>query len=429
MRYRLQPVIRALPALVVLLGMSTAALASSDTDAQLPALTLRQAVAQALAKHPGIIAAGIDVELQQARRDTAALGTPYRLNAEVENFAGTDSLSGFDLAETTLQVAKVLELGDKRQYRTDIGDAQVGLARIETSILELEVAAEVSRRYADLVRRQQAITLAAETVSISRRTLEIVQRRVDVGRAAEAEQASAMVTLARLELIQKRLDYELNAAKVRLSTLWGETEATFGSATGDLFATPALPGYAQLDARLESNPALMRITTQSRIQQAERRLAEARKRPDIEIAAGVRHLAGPNDMGLVFSVAMPFGSGGRAEPLRREADKAIARTPWDRSERLLELRSTLYEFYQLALASHVEVTTLRAQIIPEAEKAVRFYERGFEVGRYSLLELTAAQERLLAVRREALIAASSYHLTLIEIESLLGNISPGGALQ
>ena len=57
-----------------------------------------------------------------------------------------------------------------------------------------------------------------------------------------------------------------------------------------------------------------------------------------------------------------------------------------------------------------------------------FYERGFELGSYSLLELTAAQERLVALRRDALDAATSFHLTLIEIESLLGNANPGGAL-
>jgi outer membrane protein TolC len=60
---------------------------------------------------------------------------------------------------------------------------------------------------------------------------------------------------------------------------------------------------------------------------------------------------------------------------------------------------------------------------------VRFYERGFELGSNSLLELSAAQERLLILRSEALDAAASFHLTLIEIESLLGSTRPGGALK
>ena len=97
-------------------------------------------------------------------------------------------------------------------------------------------------------------------------------------------------------------------------------------------------------------------------------------------------------------------------------------------EQLLNLKSALFTFYQVLLATRNEYDTLRSQIIPEAERAVQFYQRGFELGSYSLLELTAVQERLLALRGNALDAATSFHLTLIEIESLLGSIDPGGAL-
>ena len=97
-------------------------------------------------------------------------------------------------------------------------------------------------------------------------------------------------------------------------------------------------------------------------------------------------------------------------------------------EQLLKLKSALFTFYQVLLATQNEYDTLRNQIIPEAERAVQFYARGFELGSYSLLELTAVQERLLALRGNALDAATSFHLTLIEIESLLGSINPGGAL-
>jgi cobalt-zinc-cadmium efflux system outer membrane protein len=88
----------------------------------------------------------------------------------------------------------------------------------------------------------------------------------------------------------------------------------------------------------------------------------------------------------------------------------------------------LHGFYQSLLASSDELVTLQHQIIPEAQRALQFYERGFEVGSYSLLELTAAQQHLLTLRREALDAAASFHLTLIEIESLLGSAYPGGML-
>jgi cobalt-zinc-cadmium efflux system outer membrane protein len=111
------------------------------------------------------------------------------------------------------------------------------------------------------------------------------------------------------------------------------------------------------------------------------------------------------------------------------ADLEIAKSPVTRSEQQLGIQAALFGFYQTLLSRRSELNTLRDEIIPEAERAVKFYERGFELGSYSLLELTAAQERLLKLRSDALDAAVSFHLTLIEIESLLGSTSPGGALQ
>jgi cobalt-zinc-cadmium efflux system outer membrane protein len=111
------------------------------------------------------------------------------------------------------------------------------------------------------------------------------------------------------------------------------------------------------------------------------------------------------------------------------AELEVAKSPVTLEERQLSVHATLFGFYQTLLSRRSELNTLRDEIIPEAERAVRFYERGFELGSYSLLELTAAQERLLILRSDALDAAASFHLTLIETESLLGSASPGGALQ
>jgi cobalt-zinc-cadmium efflux system outer membrane protein len=420
---------RAMLVLCFLLGFNTNALGSSEAEKQLTAITLQEAVERTLANNFSIKTANIDVNIENARRDAGALSTPYTLDAEIENFGGTDNVSGFDSSETTLQLSKVLELGDKRQYRTDLGDAQVELARTQVSVQELELAAEVSRRYAALLKRQEQIKLIAESVVISSRTLEIVQRRVAVGRASEAEQSSAVVALARTELIGKRLQFELAGARVELSTLWGNMNPDFDRVAGNIGSLPSLPDYSDLQARLMENPQLRKIAMNRRVLSAQRRLTESRRRPDVKLSAGVRHLAATDDMAMVFSFSMPFGSSGRAEPLVNVADMEIAKTPMTHNDRLLKVQSALFGFYQTLLAMRGELDILQNEIIPEAERAVQFYERGFELGSNSLLELTAAQERSLSLSGEALDAAVSFHLTLIEIESLLGSISPGGALQ
>jgi cobalt-zinc-cadmium efflux system outer membrane protein len=134
-------------------------------------------------------------------------------------------------------------------------------------------------------------------------------------------------------------------------------------------------------------------------------------------------------MAMVVSINMPFGSSKRADSLVSASEIEISKVPMTQTNQLLNLQAALFSFYQALLAAHSELEILQNEIIPEAERAVQFYERGFELGSYSLLELTASQERLLTVRGQSLDAATSFHFTLIEIESLLGSFNPGGALQ
>jgi len=428
MRHSTQPAVQVLLLLLILTAGGAAASPASATGNETVSLTLQQALSKALANNPDLEAARVNSEIQHARGDALAFGTPYKLEGEIENVAGTGELSGFDASETTLRLSKTLETGDKRAHRANLGDMRSQLAELEITVREADLAARVSRQYAELLRQQEASNLLGESVAIGRRTLDIVQKRVAVGRASEAEEASAIVSLNRTELAGKRLSFEIVATRVSLALLWGSAEPTFAWAAGDIYSMPQLPPYVSLRARLADNPQIVRISTEARIRNAEQRVALSKQRADVEVSAGVRHLAASDDVALVAGFSVPFGAKGRAEPLVRESNSDIARTELVRDGQVLELEASLRTLYQHLLASQSELQTLREQIIPEARRAVEFYERGFELGSFNLLELTAAQERLLTVRRDALDAATSFHLTLIEIENLLGSTNPGGAL-
>jgi len=416
-------------AMLVLMTLAASGVTVAATHADARTLTLQQAVDKALASNPAIQAADIDVDIQRAQRDASALGTQYRVLAGVQDVFGGGQFSGFDSAETTVQLTKTVEFGDKRQRRAELGDAQVAQAELAVSQQQLAVAGEVARRYAEVLRSQQRRALAAETLAVNERTLEIVSRRFEVGRASEADRASANVSLARIRLTAERLDYGLSGAKARLAVMWGESEAEFDAVSGDLFRVPPVAGFEQLAVRLGNNVSLRQLERQARVNQASRRLAESARSPNLLLSGGVRHFAFQDEAALLFSLALPLGNASRAEPLLRQADGRSARLPYTRRTRELELRAQLYERYTALQASQRQLEGLQAEVLSEAEKAVTFYERGYEIGSNSLLELLAAQQQLLQVRSEALDAAAACHLALIDIETLLGNKNPGEALQ
>lgn len=416
---------------VLVLSIQFAATGPAGAGAHEPAgvLNLRQAVDRALASNPAIEAAGLGVEAQRAARDAAALGTQYRINTDVQDIFGTGVLEGFDGAETTVQLARTVELGNKRRYREELGDAQVAQAELDVTRQLLDVSAEVARRYTQVLRSQRRLALAAETLALNERTLDSVARRYEVGRASEADRAFAQVALSRVELISQRLRYELDGAKTRLAATWAADVPDFNAVSGDLLRTPAVSSFEQLAQRLDGNVTLQQLDRQVAVNQAGRRLAQSVKSPNLQLSGGVRHFSLIDETALVFSFGIPLGNASRADPQVRQIDARTNRLPLDRRSRELELRTQLYVSHTSLLATRQQLDGLRERVLPEAEKAVTFYQRGYEVGSNSLLELLAAQQQLLEFRSEVLDIATEFHLALIDIETLLGNQHPGEALQ
>jgi cobalt-zinc-cadmium efflux system outer membrane protein len=425
MRYSIKS---ALPLLLLLSCLAACKAVAQDAGSETISLTLQQAISKALANYPGIEAARADADIERSRREALALGTPYRIDGIIENVGGSGATSGFDASETTVLLTKTLETGDKRGLRRQLGNTRLERAEIEIALREASIAAEVSRRYVRVLQLQETIALLGESVAIAGKTLDVVERRVAIGRASEAEEASANVALSRVELDASRIEFEIVAARTALSTLWGTTAAGFSTVLGDLYATRQLQAYETLRARLPQSPTMRRIMADTGVRHAEQQVALSRQSTNIELSAGLRHLALSDDVAMVVGVRVPFGSKSRAAPFVSESHASLARLSADREQQALELESTLRMHYQALLAAGKELEVLQSAVIPEARRAVASYERGFELGRYALLELTAAQERLVALKRDAVNAAASFQLALIEIESLLGNTNPGGAL-
>ena len=346
---------------------------------------------------------------------------------EVENFAGTGAVSGADAIESTLSLARVLETGEKPRLRGELAEQETHLLADEQAAERLDLLADTARRFVHVVTDQERLVIANDTVALNRRILDAVEHRIRAGKTAVTERRRVTIALARSELQLERTAHELAASRVTLSTTWGDTDPRFSSAQANLFALQPLDDFERLKGLLERNPDLLRFATKQRIGEARIRLAQASRRPDIEISGGLRHLQLTDDVGLVFSASIPFGSSARAAPAIKQAQLANEREPLDYEERRLSLHATLFEIYQQLSYSYSAVETLQNHVIPNAKQALSEYEKGYATGRYSLLELTAAQRVLLDTRLEAIMAANNYHRYRIEIDRLTGAAMNTGA--
>lgn len=396
--------------------------AATDTS-----LTLGEILALVLENNPQLQAADFDTRAAAARIRQQSLDTPWQVGLQMENFAGSGA--GKDL-ETGLTLGRVLELGNKSRLRGNVAEQQASLLRHEQDAERLDLLAEAAQRFLVIAQVQARRALAQEQLDTARKTRRAVQRRLHAGKATKVEISRAEIGVARAELVLEETDHLLLTSRTRLGVLWGEFSPAFEHVSSNLFVLPEIPDYAALERLIDNNPVLARLATQERLADARLQVTRAQRQPDIDLSAGIRRFSASDDTGLMFSVRVPLGSRGRALSYEDEARALAQREPLLAQNQKLALRATLFGLHQELLYERDRLQMLRTRIIPAATRAVEDSGRGYSTGRYSLLELTQAQDALLQARLEALDAVVSYQRTRIQIERLTGaaphaGVNPG----
>jgi cobalt-zinc-cadmium efflux system outer membrane protein len=319
-----------------------------------------------------------------------------------------------------VRLSRVLELGDKAARRVGVGAAEVDRLAAEQQLARAELSAEVARRFIHVLSAQTMLGTAQRATDLARTARDVARERVNAGASSPAALGRAEIALARAQIAQEHAEHELASSRVKLSILWGDTTASFALVSGELFDLPRLEALDAYRSRLDASPELTRFVSETRVQDARIRLAQAQRSPDVAIAAGVRRLEQFDDAALVASFSVPLGTRRRADLQERAARADRTRVDMSREVRRLELHATLFDLYQELLHARTQAETLHAQVRPQAEKMLATTNEGYRAGRFSLLELADAQLQLIEVEREATAAAASFHTLMVEIRRLVG---------
>jgi len=415
---------RACSACVVLLALCGLAYAGAGTNSASPSaesrseLTLALAIETALRRNPDLQASSYEIAAAQARRTQAGLRPNPDLSVDFENFAGGGEFGGADRLETTLSLSQVIELGGKRSLRQAVGDADVDLAGIEQRARELDVLAEVTRHFVEVVAAQQQLDLARESVELTRKTLEAISVRVEAARSPVAERSRAQIALTRARLDEQRAQGELRSSRYALAAILGDEDPTFVAAKADLFALDTLAPFNRLAAQIERSPDFLRFASDARLRDAELRLAQAQARPNLALSLGVRRFEETDDAALVAGFSMPLPVADRNQGNIRQARIRITQSQAQRQAAFARARATLHGLYQQLLTSQAQTEALRSEAVPQARTALEQVQYGYERGRFSFVELADAQRELLGLQEAAITSATDYHRLRAEIERL-----------
>ena len=383
-------------------------------------LSLAEAMRKTLDNHPVLQVFAYREEALAGRRETSALRPGFEIGTEVENFAGSGTTTGFDEAELTVSLSSVIELGSKRQARLASIDAQSGLLQTRRQVQALDVLGAMATQYIAVLALQERLVLAQDTEALAEETVATVKARVDAGAAPDAELLRVQAARSQARLTASQIARELDVAKVALASFWGERRAHFPPVQGDLFAFGAATDFAPLYQRATESPGIQIYASEERLREAAIQLAKSRNKSDLRWSLGMRRLQGPGDSALVASVQLPLFAGRRnrgevAVALAERNEVAIRR-----EQALNELYARLFEGF-LTRAQSIEATrTLQEETVPALSQALATTQAAYESGRYSYLDLIAAQQALLDAKATLIDTAAAALQAGVVIEQLTG---------
>ncbi|NKF23706.1 TolC family protein [Solimonas marina] len=407
--------------LALLLGLAMAATAASPApEAPHPSgpLTLADATALAIKANPKLARFVYDRAAAGGQRLQAGLGPRPELGIELENFGGTGPYRGADSIEATLRLTIAWQRIAKRQARIGVTDARLAQLDHTEIMARLDVVAETTRRFLDVIESQAQLALAARGVGYAEQTLAAAKRRVAIGAASSLEVNRARIALERVQLEHEHYEHLLATQRRRLGAQWGETVPQFERADGELGQLPDAPDYTALLERLRRSPDYARYDVEQRLREAQLRLARQESNDDPRFSAGVRRLQGSGDYALVASLLLPLSISNRNQGAIVEAEALRDRVAVDRQAAAVESETVLYDFVQALRHARTMAESLRSVLLPQADEALMLTRRGYANGRYSQIDLLDAQQTRLDLEQEWLTNVADYHRTLAAVDRM-----------
>lgn len=356
-----------------------------------PNLSLVQALEEAAARSPAVVAAERDVAAAEGRVRQAGYRNNPELSLEVENVAGTGELRGINRMESTLAVNQRLDLGGRRGARVNAARAELAVQRIRLAIARADLSQQVREQFARAVAARERLAQANETVERARELARVTSILVDAGRDPPLRAVRARSALAQALAAQTGAEADEIAARSSLAALFGVSNPV-GAVSGSTLdlAPQAITPEQSLEVQLANAE---RAAAEAAVRQ---QIAESRLDPAVGV--GVRHVRETGDFGLVAGVSMPLRLFDNNQGNVAAARAALAAVDARRASTLANTTARARNAIAAVEAAERRVDALQGSAMPEAAEALRLALRSYEEGRASLLELLDAQDAYTATQ-------------------------------
>lgn len=374
-------------------------------------LTLQQAIKQAQEFNPELSAKIRDIDIAEAGLEQAKVLPNPELAALTEGLEK-------GRRTTTVQINQLIELGGKRSSRINAAERDQQVVLADLAVRRAQLRADVIGAFFDVVNMQERIQLAEASYQLVSKVTEVVKRRVAAGRISpiEATRTSVAELTIKNELAEAKTDFAL--AKIRLAALWGDVVPKFNVVANE--GGHVYDDLSTLQSHLKNSPQLALAQVEINRRQAQLEVERSRRIGDVTLSVGNKRdeEVGRSQTVLGVSIPIPLFDRNQGNVLGALRKANQARDEFNAVEQ--RLGNALAQAWQRYESTKSELVVLREQILPQAQSAIAATVKGFEFGKFNLLDVLEAQRTLFQTKSQYLQVQADSYRSIADIERIVG---------
>ena len=342
---------------------------------------------------------------------------PLATNPDVDAFLGSRAGTTGRSAELEVSVLQRFEVAGQRGHRIAAATAGASQQTFEVDAVTLQAQTAALAALYRAVHAEEIRRVAQDALSLAEEAVRAAQARYEAGETAILD-----VNVARVE--QARARREQLAAAARLEAAFGVLREVLALPPEEPlrveipFRTPEVQALDALLSRLPERADIRALTANVTQGEAELRLAQAGRTPDLFGGVGFRREDGQPIAGVRLGLSLPVFQHQTGAMTAASARLSESRTALAARRRALEARlRAAYTQHAIAIKAADAITATAVPLLEENEALAR---ESYQAGKIGLLELLVIRREGFAAQREALDAQLEASLAAIEVRGIAG---------
>jgi outer membrane protein, heavy metal efflux system len=408
--------------------VTAAATAARAQRAQAVAVTIVEAVTEAVDHNLSLLAERYNVTVAEAAVITAGLrpNPVVTVDAMLPQTALVDS--GVATREGAVRTDYVIERGGKRERRVEQATLARTVAELQLLDTTRKLVLDVESAYADVQLAKLNLALAEENLVAFNNVVAVNVERVRTGDLAQVELARSRLAALQFQNDVEQQTAKLAVARTRLASLLGRrASADAVDVNGDLRRdSNVLDREALRVAALNTRPDLRAARSDQARSVADLRLQLANGKIDYTVSGEYHRLEGGglvgNDYGIFFSAPLPIFN-------RNQGEVARARTQQqqlDAKTRALEadVNAGLDSAFTEYTSARAIVERIERDMLAQARDVRTTMEYSYRRGEASLVEFLDAVRAFNDTARSYNEARADYARSLYTLDAIAGKVTP-----